>query len=114
MKVKTGELIGKALDYAVGKAVCDDVRCNIKGFDVVEAKWCGRWYPWSPSDSWTQCGPLIDEHIEAFMTSKTDKVAVPKNGTLCMSGECFMISSCRTIVVNALGDEVEIPEELLK
>lgn len=143
VKVKTSELSGKALDWAVGQIDRDlsGLKWSYNSSDglvfaiettgdmsttgpvyflsngihtLAVAKACEVYgvKPYSPSTNWSQCGPLIDKYIEAFMVSGDDKVAVSKHGKYCMIGHDFMTSSCRTIVVNKLGDEVEIPEEL--
>lgn len=116
--VKTSELNGNALDWAVAKAVCDDVRINIKGFDAVEASWCKGWHSWNPTDAWSQCGPLIDDYsIELTFNGSPENInywcAYCYGHMRYETGSTPIIAICRAIVAAELGDSVDVPEELV-
>ena len=91
MKIKTSELIGSALDWAVAAALgghaqetgSNDLHSGkhwvIHGFSAM------RWDDWTPSGDWSQCGPLIESnqvYLEpphdvhrAFLNEKTGKIS---------------------------------------
>lgn len=92
MKIKTSELTGAALDWAVAK--CEGIRKPdlVGGFDGI-----GNYSePWEPSTNWSQGGPIIEREAAQY--------------------ECFgptpLIAAMRCYVASKLGDEVEIPDEL--
>lgn len=126
--VKTSELTGSALDYAVAKA---------KGFKHIhyhgegENKHGVRWraqvmvsnrkdssYWFNPSENWNEAGPIIErEKIESvWFRPKAEWHAyywsdekLRPGGT----GPTPLVAAMRCYVASKLGDEVEIPEELL-
>lgn len=105
MKIKTSELTGAALDWAVNQIeeCCDD--------------------PCAPlfSTNWTQGGPIIErEKIELtyymdgghenggeWLATRIGGPAVSEEW-----GPTPLIAAMRCFVASRLGDEVEIPEEL--
>lgn len=122
MKIKTANLIGAALDWAVAK-------CRGRGieFDDPRDPWLTLdgiahqpLHSYSPSTDWAQGGPIIErEHLEVSPTfSNTAWIAgYPNNPTSKQhwsNGPTPLISAMRCFVASKLGDEVEIPEELLK
>lgn len=131
IEVKTAELAGPALDWAVaeaegiqrfvmgndwpGNSAVDDaadrdrvVICNLIGRLVVAR---GGWSDeWKPSASWAQGGPLIDKHRMSFWGGENYVYAV------CAGGEGYglthLIAACRAIVAAKLGDTVRVPATL--
>lgn len=134
MKIKTSELTGAALDWAVAK--CE----NIPSLHLVKksGKVCvyGGVYgeisnidfPYQPSTDWAQGGPIIErEGIDLYCNVPTN----PRHpdlywrgswrarycrcgfGTEFIHGETALIAAMRCFVASKLGDEVEVPEELL-
>lgn len=111
MNVKTQDLIGEALDLAVAECV---------GLNLYVA----RLQRFSPSTNWAQGGPIIErENIEWQWLPAPDKAhqygaRKPSlgglNRTFCMDGPTVLIAAMRCYVASRLGDEVEVPEELLK
>ena len=100
MKVKTNELSGAALDWAVAKC---------EGLDY----WQPEIGPSQPeySSNWAQGGPIIErEGITIFQTGR-DWMGYIRHDT-----ESFaptpLIAAMRCYVASKLGDEVEIPEGL--
>ena len=105
--MKTSELTGAALDWAVAK--CEGV---IKGdaLDIVFILEGG----YTPSTDWAQGGRIIErEKIEVFVEDECWKAyssnSLPKN----FDGETPLVAAMRCFVASVLGDEVEIPEGLL-
>ena len=102
MKVKTDELTGYALDWAVNQIeeCCDD--------------------PWTPlfSTNWSQGGPII-EREEIFLAKSilggwTGSMYVKDKDYNCImhAAPTPLIAAMRCFVAAHLGDEVEVPEEL--
>ena len=126
MKIKTSELEGLALDWAVAKAVGhEDVRVNVD-WDIVylvqkyeNAPDAALIQDWEPSTTWGQCGPLIEHH--RVMIEPLTRIDHPEGGWHAgfkdrigvLHGPTPLIAACRAIVAAKLGDEVEVPEELV-
>ena len=121
--VKTAELDGSALDWAVaqveGRAtriylcpVMDEykVAATVSGGDIESA--------WMPSIDWAQAGPLIEAHGVEIMASplagvKYVAIAGSEEDYEWVSGETHLIAACRAIVAAKLGDVVSVPAELV-
>ena len=111
--MKTSELTGAALDWAVAK--CEDLEhyfedglVCLKGqpFDT-------HWLYWTPSTDWAQGGRIIErEKIELFMRDEKwfaySSLSRPED----FYGETPLIAAMRCYVASELGDEVELPKEL--
>lgn len=105
MKIKTSELTGAALDWAV---------CHAEGTQP------GRYTQYSTD--WRAGGPIIErEHIEWQWLPASDKAhqygaRKPSlgglNRTFCMDGPTIMVAAMRCFVASKLGDEVDVPSEL--
>lgn len=131
MKVKTSELTGISLDYAVALASGATVfqSGDICWFFTLHGNmytlsngWGGMSY--QPSDNWVIGGPIIErEEIGLRMNlpcspgrrwegrpSPLARGAGGKYGY----GPTALIAAMRCYVASKLGEEVEIPEELLK
>ena len=114
--MKTNELTGAALDWAVAK--CESLDCYIEDglvhlrgqpFDT-------DWRYWLPSTEWAQGGPIIeqnaihltpDEYLgvwSAYMTNEGESY----EGT----GPNPLAAAMRCYVASKLGDTIDIPEEL--
>lgn len=114
--MKTSELTGAALDWAVAK--CEGEVHAIHNGKVVD-QWCN---PLMYHDDWSQGGPIIErEHIEWQWIPAPDKAhqygaRKPSlgglNRTFCMDGPTVLIAAMRCYVASKLGDDIEIPEEL--
>lgn len=107
MKIKTSELIGMQLDWAVAKADRDEM----------PATW--QWIEWDdyhPSTNWSQGGPLIESHAIGFVGHDADNwlaFSSPCDETHQGIGPTHLIAACRMIVSAKLGEEIEVPEELV-
>lgn len=107
--VRTSELIGAALDWAVAKA--QGVEIDLPGSDVVWAKYAGAY---SPSTDWSQGGPLLTKWAVEFewVTDATIRAFTMIDSGLGF-GPDHLAAACRAIVAANLGDEVQIPAELM-
>jgi hypothetical protein len=118
MPMKTSELTGAALDWAVAK--CEDLEhyfedglVCLKGqpFDT-------HWLYWTPSTDWAQGGPIIEREKIDVMWAVTDGAQHSQcrvhDGRRPDSyyGPTPLIAAMRCYVASKLGDEVELPEEL--
>ena len=119
MKIKTSELTGVALDWAVAKATGAEL-VEHQGDDLRVEICHGLAAHWSPSTSWSQCGPLIDRFRPDLMTGRNDGLVAYLNNDASSQeplieghGGTYLVAACRSIVVYALGDTVDVPEELL-
>lgn len=108
--MKTSELIGPALDWAVAK--CEGIVTN----ESVVAWKDGKWF--HPSIDWSQGGPIIErEKINFGWNDALQPVAwrgyVSDYDTVPMFyGTSLLIAAMRCFVASKLGDEVDVPEEL--
>ncbi|WP_340619016.1 phage protein NinX family protein, partial [Xenorhabdus entomophaga] len=94
--------------------LCNDVHIEFKG----ESK------PYSPSTDWSQCGQLIDKYIDdlTHMAFRGDHWAANCRAVRVgdfsifktQTGDTPQIAICRAVVAAQLGDEVEIPDELVE
>lgn len=107
--MKTSELTGAALDWAV--AVCEGLMAantnNV--FDFKD-------FFFSPSTNWEQGGPIIErDWIELLHDGNTWQAIGRGFGEDAPEGFGLtpLVAAMRCYVASKLGDEVEIPEEIL-
>ncbi|MDC9615841.1 DUF2591 family protein [Xenorhabdus khoisanae] len=151
MKIKTSALTGRALDWAVARAIGMDIYMANHYDD--EYAWIGNYSVWkksrekpiitvglcndvhiefeaeskpySPSTDWAQCGPFIEKYeieISPIMGGSYCAGLSITEGALCpddyvsidMCGDTPQMAICRSVVAAKLGDEVEIPDELVE
>ncbi len=124
--MKTSELIGPALDWAVAKCegkngvLRDDgiTRC------IVIASASGVYKgTWKPSVNWSQSGPIIERELIRVIAPTMrgiDWIARIKQGLPSSmhgwfekTGPTPLIAAMRCYVASKLGEEVEIPNELI-
>lgn len=119
MKIKTQDLTGPALDWAVAKC---------KG--IATDKWGVAWVPmrnqehfnerFAPSTNWLQGGPIIEREgisvvpFDDYRWEARCAVAVQRTPARFVErrGPTPLVAAMRCYVASRLGDEVEIPEEL--
>lgn len=87
-KIKTAELTGKALDWAVGVAVGEAHDVTPEGFIK-----CHNFRFWRPTKNWYQCGPFLDKMGWEYGPD--------------------IETACRAIVSARLGETVDVPEVLV-
>lgn len=122
MKIKTTDLVGRALDWAVAK--CEG---TLKKYvQPNEARGTTKWEVVPAtlrySTDWAQGGPIIErEKIELIPPKDEDdpdwlacwyQVRDIAEAGL-QEGPTPLIAAMRCFVASKLGDEVDIPEELL-
>lgn len=113
MKIKTAELTGHALDYAVAK--CERWLRETTEDDYIS--WVledgeGE-FSYGPSSCWSQGGPIIErEQIDLYCNREGQWLAAPQQGIEYM-GPTPLIAAMRCYVASKLGDTVDVPEELL-
>lgn len=120
--MKTAELTGVALDWAVaicsGMLVSVDLKAKPPALHLRGVKQ-NAYSRWRPSIKWVQAGPIIErERISLGDASWDDTVnwaATIYEGfdELTVEGPTPLIAAMRCYVASRLGDEVEIPKELL-
>ena len=114
MKIKTADLIGPALDWAVAK-------CLQPGYEEWRLiRWIEQEF--APTANWSQGGPIIereklevranDYEWQAFCFGFPSARA-HSGQKVWASGPTPLIAAMRCLVVSHLGDEVDVPEELL-
>lgn len=108
--MKTSELIGPALDWAVAKCEFPEPDYTSDDWIVYVTTYGDDDWIFNPSTDWSQGGPII-ERERLFLT--------PQNyGYLAQSttsdgrGETPLIAAMRCYVASKLGDEVDMPENL--
>ena len=108
MKVKTADLIGPALDWAVAK-------CLQPGYEEWRLiRWIEQEF--APTANWSQGGPIIERgNIDLISPTPSDPLwqAMQWRFAHGAKGPTPLIAAMRCFVASRFGDEVEIPEELL-
>lgn len=112
--MKTSELTGAALDWAVAKAEgwSEEGLEDIANGDTFPAH--------SFSTDWSLAGPIIEResinliyrhpNFNGLWTAFNDEWDDDMNGVNC--GDTPLIAAMRCYVASKLGDEVEVPDEL--
>jgi len=120
MKVKTSELQGAALDWMVAKCEGEVGRIELEqvnGVWAVAVPELGCYY--EPSTDWGQGGPIIERerigvaYARGCWLAHPDRAGYPDCNTPYFFGETPLIAAMRCYVASRLGDEVEIPDELV-
>ena len=124
MKIKTADLQGIVLEWAVGK--CE--RLDMWN-DCCQILLVGDDEPYHPSTNWAQGGPIIERGgicIEQRFGGVEGSFAQPigwrarrysKNGSInppFFDGETALIAAMRCYVASKLGDVVDVPNELME
>jgi hypothetical protein len=116
--VKTAELIGPALDWAVAKAI------DLEDETLDPLTWVETAHPsgcYSFSTDWSQGGPLIDKiggfelkvWLESTPETKCEAHVHSYEGNWIVFGPTPLIAAMRCLVAAKLGDTVQVPKELL-
>ena len=104
--MRTSELTGAALDWAVAK--CEGIT---EGKD--SAWYYDRRDAYNYSTDWAQGGPIIErQEIELIPKGMHWDAYADEDFHVPYSGPTPLIAAMRCYVASKLGDEVEIPEEL--
>lgn len=125
--MKTSELTGPALDWAVAKCAWEPEQVFLYGEPVKHvrvANWpdIGHEYNlsmcYTPSTDWAQGGPIIEREGILLIRQTLDRwVSEYSNGCgrfdhARSHGPTPLIAAMRCYVASKLGEDVEIPEEL--
>jgi len=116
MKIKTSELTGKALDWAVSKIIYTNP-VLIGSSKIMIYKDVP--FDYQPSTNWAQGGPIIER--EGIEVLKGNPLYFPKGNEkgdfyepLWIAGKQHgttpLIAAMRCYVTSKLGDEVEVPD----
>lgn len=134
IEVKTSELEGAALDWAVAHVELIETsfrygrelvkvhdRGGIKLIESIRSIY-------SPSTDWSQGGPLIEKY-RAYPIRYDDTAVISEEGRFfvlvdsetlnfgdefdSMEGSTPLIAACRAIVASKLGDTVQVPADLI-
>lgn len=124
MKIKTSELTGPALDWAVAKCVglgklhYTDVVGRISTLKTAVKVWSmelpgdGHGDKFSPSTDWSQGGPIIEqERITVQFGPQWTAVHSKRLGRPSY-GPTPLVAAMRCFVASRLGDKVDVPDEL--
>jgi len=106
--MKTSELTGAALDWAVTKA---------EGFD--HAVTSNEWGMWGWATDWAQGGPIIEREVIVLTHPKHDCWTATAQDSTDLDvplyqedGPTPLIAAMRCYVASKLGDEIVLPKEL--
>ena len=121
MKIKTSELEGVALNWAVAK--CERFKVSRLGpgnkhgvYRVDGESWYETRTPFTPSTEWDQGGLIIArERITIRHWDNVDFVTayMPQMGSAWHHGPTPLIAAMRCYVASKLGEEVDVPDELI-
>lgn len=117
-KIKVAEASSLALDWMVAKCAGLNAKLSSTGFLIYSNKSVptgpnGRVF--QPSSAWAQGGLIIDlEGIGFYKANESKWWAHPYGGEYNAEGKTALIAAMRCYVTSKLGDEVEVPDELLE
>ena len=109
--MKTSELKGYLLDWAVGK--CEGLSIESDWWDWDRLCFVDKFnVDFEPTDNWMQAGKIIERERICLIDQGGDYWQA-----ICGWKEAFgdtpLIAAMRCYVASKLGDEVEVPDELL-
>ena len=125
--MKTSELTGAALDWAVAKCEKPDliwgetIGLHHASYQIVIPELPEPDCYYRPSTDWAQAGPIIEREKMWLSHSPEDYEYEPEWTAQaypydddCVSGfgETALIAAMRCYVASKLGDDIDIPEEL--
>lgn len=114
MKVKTFELTGAALDWAVANIEGDFTESNKQTKEENALRFLEHYKDLNYSTSWAQGGPIIErEGMRLCVGSDGTWDAELCEFDILEQGPTPLIAAMRCYVASKLGDTVEIPEGLL-
>ena len=121
--MKTADLIGPTLDWAVAKCEKIEVKTSKQlGYTYDPTQPPSLWFSsnghdmWTPSTDWSQGGPIIErEGIDVLNETKERNVwasLITGHPHVVAEGPTPLVAAMRAYVASKLGDEVDIPKEL--
>jgi hypothetical protein len=117
--MKTSELTGAALDWAVAKCEPDDTLAvyfdESTGEPLCHDDWPNN-QEYKPSTDWAQGGLIIERErisvISDYHEIKEGWLAESYDNEVLEFGPTPLIAAMRCYVASKLGDEVDVPEEI--
>ena len=117
--MKTNELTGAALDWAVAKCEHPNLVWGSSiGIHHASHQIVIRHLPepqcyWNPSTNWAQGGPIIEREGMTLSCGLNKSYAMKSVGYLVHEyGDTPLIAAMRCYVASKLGDEIDLPKEL--
>jgi hypothetical protein len=113
MRIKTSELTGKLLDWAVTKC---EVAARGVNADYLMPRVFETMHDFNYSTKWAQGGPIIEREKLAVWGDQdyTGWLASPNEGAgQDTTGPTPLIAAMRCYVASKLGEEIDVPEELI-
>jgi hypothetical protein len=118
--MKTSELSGAALDWAVAKCEGPNsvAACYYDEDDLPMCRDEAQHMEWQPSTNWAQGGPIIErEGIDICTSTYGGWIAtlitdLEEDEVVRGEGDTCLIAAMRCYVASILGDTVNIPNEL--
>ena len=114
MKIKTKDLTGAALDWAVAK--CENSDTSIEHFIAMHSHYAYDHGTFDYSTNWAQGGPIIERErisIRQWTNVPLVHAYMPQDNAPWLSdGTSPLIAAMRCYCSFKLGDEVDVPEEL--
>ena len=114
MKIKTSELIGPALDWAVQEIEYQRMVAegeHVKQWALDDHRAGASINPYSTD--WLWGGPILEREGISICRMTSDWSAAYNPSGTPQDGPTPLIAAMRCYVSNRLGNEVEVPEELL-
>jgi hypothetical protein len=120
-KIKTSELTKMALRWVVAQCEYGDGRQIVvlhgHSIGVESHTGSGFQFIFRPDEDWSQGGPIIEREKLKLRpgggADSDDWVAASYSGAWCCVGPTPLTAAMRCFVASKLGDEVDVPEELL-
>lgn len=127
ISVKTADLVGEQLAWAVGKAEGLDVKLEPPIYGNpwrVFARYTGevtvRDVRYDPHENWALAGQLIPSREILIGVSRNPLLSDSASVRISHNGDCFwqsgptpLIALCRAIAAAEIGDTVQVPMELM-
>lgn len=109
--IKTSELTGQQLDWAVAKCEGHVLECD-EGADISGLA-MKQWH-YEPSTNWSQGGPIIEWEEISVQPNGDHWIAFDCSWLIYSTGPTSLVAAMRCYVASKLGDEVDIPDQLTK
>jgi hypothetical protein len=106
MRIKTSELTGAPLNWAVAKIIGLDIELRYGVVHVDDE-------PFMPDLDWAVAGPIIERESITVGPNPFGPAFAANLSDLDTYGPTPLIAAMRCYVASQLGGEVEIPKELL-
>ncbi|MBH3383969.1 DUF2591 domain-containing protein [Pseudomonas juntendi] len=125
IEVKTADLVGEALGWAVGMAEGLELELEPPHYDTAWRVFARHRYTvteqakrFNPWEDWALGGPLLHKHNVSLHCPQQDwdywAAWITQNGKdVAQGADLPLPAACRAIVAHKLGDTVQVPKELM-